>query len=142
MKSCFLIYPIKNLITKIDTKKATIEASANRISSLLDNAALYLRTFNKEAPNIAGIAKKNVNSAETDLETPIIKAPIIVAPERDVPGNIAAIIWNKPIIIASDHLNSLSEFTLGSLFLFLFNTSTTINAIPTTIKAIATQVGL
>ena len=38
------------------------------------------------APNMTGIAKKKVNSAATYLDTPSSKAPIIVAPERDVPG--------------------------------------------------------
>ena len=50
-----------------------------------------LTNFNKLAPNITGIAKKKVNSAATVRLTPINKAPTIVAPERDVPGNTAAI---------------------------------------------------
>ena len=47
------------------------------------------------------IAKKNVNSADIYLEHPISIAPIIVAPERDVPGNTAAINCHIPIIIAA-----------------------------------------
>ncbi len=46
---------------------------------------------------MTGIAKKKVNSVATVRETPKIKAPTIVAPERDVPGNTAAINWKKPI---------------------------------------------
>ena len=42
----------------------------------------------------------NVNSLAAFLDTPIKSAPIIVAPERDVPGNAAASSWNKPIRIA------------------------------------------
>ena len=42
------------------------------------------------APNMTGIARKNVNSAATVLDTPISNAPTIVAPDRDVPGNTAA----------------------------------------------------
>ena len=38
------------------------------------------------APNITGIARKKVNSAATYLDTPKSNAPIIVAPEREVPG--------------------------------------------------------
>ena len=50
-----------------------------------------LSILRRLAPNITGIAKKNVYSAATVLDIPINNAPIIVAPERDVPGNIAAI---------------------------------------------------
>ena len=50
-----------------------------------------LINFNKLAPNITGIAKKKVNSAATVRLTPINKAPTIVAPDREVPGKIAAI---------------------------------------------------
>lgn len=39
-------------------------------------------------PNITGTAIKNVNSAADTLETPISNAPMIVEPERDVPGII------------------------------------------------------
>ena len=47
--------------------------------------------FRKLAPNITGMARKKVNSAATLLETPISNAPTMVAPEREVPGNTAAI---------------------------------------------------
>ena len=43
-----------------------------------------------------GIAKKNENSAATPLETPSNKAPIIVAPDLEVPGIIAKH-WKNPI---------------------------------------------
>ena len=38
--------------------------------------------------DITGTARKNVNSAAATLETPINNAPIIVEPEREVPGII------------------------------------------------------
>lgn len=50
-----------------------------------------LHQFQQLAPNIAGIARKKVNSAAAVLETPSSSAPTMVAPEREVPGNIAAI---------------------------------------------------
>ena len=50
---------------------------------------------------ITGIARKKVNSAATVLDIPIIIAPRIVAPERDVPGSAAATSWQKPMINAS-----------------------------------------
>lgn len=48
------------------------------------------RILSRLAPNITGIAKKNVYSAAVDLDTPNIRAPIIVAPDLDVPGKTAA----------------------------------------------------
>lgn len=59
-----------------------------------------LTILSKLAPNITGIAKKNVNSAATVLDTPKSRAPTMVAPDLDVPGNMAAINWNIPIKIA------------------------------------------
>ena len=50
-----------------------------------------LTNLSNDAPNITGIAKKKVNSAATVLDTPSNNAPTIVAPDLEVPGNIAAI---------------------------------------------------
>ena len=41
------------------------------------------------APIIVGMARKKVNSAAAVLESPKINAPIIVTPEREVPGTAA-----------------------------------------------------
>ena len=49
------------------------------------------------APNMTGIARKKVNLAAASLEIPIAIEPTIVDPDLDVPGNIAAISWNRPI---------------------------------------------
>ena len=43
-------------------------------------------TFNRLAPNITVMAKKNENSLATVLEQPQYKPPKIVAPDLDVPG--------------------------------------------------------
>ena len=48
-------------------------------------------SFRKLAPNITGIAKKNVNSVATIRDKPIQIPPNIVAPDREVPGKTAAI---------------------------------------------------
>ena len=40
----------------------------------------------KLAPNITGIARKKVNSAAISLEAPMRIPPIMVEPEREVPG--------------------------------------------------------
>ena len=50
-----------------------------------------LAIFNRLAPNITGMARKKVNSAATLLDTPSSRAPTMVAPEREVPGKMAAI---------------------------------------------------
>ena len=49
------------------------------------------------APNITGIARKNVNFAAVSLEIPIAIEPTMVEPDLDVPGKMAARSWNKPI---------------------------------------------
>ena len=64
--------------------------SATKQYSIFDN------TFSVVA--FAGIARKNVKSAAAVLDTPSASAPMIVAPEREVPGIIASI-WNTPIQI-------------------------------------------
>ena len=50
------------------------------------NANPNFLSFNKLAPNITGIDIKNENSAAKLLESPRISAPIIVAPDLEVPG--------------------------------------------------------
>ena len=84
------MYPTRNFIVNKDTINATTIPTNNTVSSKLLNTIPNLISLSKLAPNITGMAKKNVNSAATSLDTPINKAPNIVAPERDVPGKIAA----------------------------------------------------
>ena len=55
------MYPIKNLIAKTDTANATNEPNNNVINSALVKTNPNLTIFNKLAPSITGIAKKNVN---------------------------------------------------------------------------------
>lgn len=84
------MYSTRNFIVNKDTINATNIPTNNTVSSKLLNTIPNLISLSKLAPNITGMAKKNVNSAATSLDTPINKAPNIVAPERDVPGKIAA----------------------------------------------------
>ena len=65
------MYPTRNLIANIDTTNATTIPTSNIVTWNPVNAKPNLTSFNKLAPNITGIAKKNVNSAATSLETPI-----------------------------------------------------------------------
>lgn len=99
LKVCFLIYCIKNLIAMIEVMKAVTNPTARIKASSGVKTSPNLTSLKRAAPNITGIAKKNVNSVATVRETPKSKAPTIVAPERDVPGKIAAINWKKPIKI-------------------------------------------
>ena len=94
---CFLIYCIKNLIAMIEVIKAVTRPTTKIQISKGVKLNPNLTNLNRAAPNMTGIAKKKVNSVATVRETPKIKAPTIVAPERDVPGNTAAINWKKPI---------------------------------------------
>ena len=124
----------------IDTANDTTHPIIKVISCVEVKAKPNFTIFNRLAPNMTGIARKNVNSAATVLDTPIIKAPTIVAPERDVPGKIAAISWNIPIRKAVFPLIAFKERTRGFISLFLF--STTMKATPNTINAIETHSGL
>lgn len=76
----------------------------NKIGNCMPTKALpclkNIKNFNKLAPNIVGIAKKNENSVETKREAPKSIAPRIVAPEREVPG-IKAKTWKQPIKMAN-----------------------------------------
>ena len=124
----------------MDTINAVAMPIIRIISSLPVKESPNLRIFSRLAPSITGIARKNVNSAATVLDTPISSAPKIVAPDRDVPGKTAAINWNMPIMKAALKVISDKEFTLTFIPLFLF--SIRMNPIPKTINAIATQTPL
>ena len=65
---------------------------------------------------MVGIARKKVYSAATVLEVPSRIPPMIVAPERDVPG-MTAKSWNTPIKNAVFHPISATELIEAVLFL-------------------------
>ena len=81
----------------MESTNATIIPIASNATSAELNPPLYFRILIALPPNMAGTARKNVNSAAAVLEIPSIREPTMVEPERDVPGKIAAIIWNTPI---------------------------------------------
>ena len=86
LKSCFLIKFIRNLITKTDTANATAIPRTRASSSALVKSNPNFNSLKALAPSIVGTARKKVNSAAATRETPMSKAPIIVAPDRYVPG--------------------------------------------------------
>ena len=69
-------------------------------------AIRYLMSFSTPQPNMTGIARKNVNSAAAVREQPHSMPPMMVEPERDVPGMMASI-WKQPIF--SDVFQSISS---------------------------------
>src|SRR5699024_5718408 len=84
--SCFLIKFISNLNTKTDTTNTTAIPRTRSSSSALVKSNPNFNSLKALAPSIVGTARKKVNSAAATRETPMSKAPIIVAPDRDVPG--------------------------------------------------------
>lgn len=73
-------------MTKTDTRKAMTMPKMSAKSSPPVKLNPNLTSLKRLAPIMVGTAKKKVNSAAATRDTPISKAPIIVAPERDVPG--------------------------------------------------------
>ena len=63
---------------------------------LVSRSAAAEFTFFLAIPTMVGIARKKVNSAAAERETNKSSAPIIVMPEREVPG-IMASSWKQPI---------------------------------------------
>ena len=75
------------------------------------------RIFRRLAPNMTGIPRKKVNSAATVREVPARIPPIMVEPERDVPGTTEST-WNRPMMNAV--LNDrFSRFVQVGLLLLL-----------------------
>ena len=86
LKSFFFIYFIKNLIEITETTKAmNIPIKRVKNSKKLKLSPNFL-SFKRLAPNIIGIDMKNENSVARLLESPSSNAPIIVAPDLEVPG--------------------------------------------------------
>ena len=126
LKLCFLIYPMRNRSTNRDMTKDTTVPVISSASSADVNSKPNFTTFSRLAPNITGIARKNVYSAATVLDTPMSSAPTIVAPEREVPGKTAASSWKTPMSSAVwyviwdnfliDSANGHISFNTPSLF--------------------------
>src|SRR5699024_9606064 len=82
VKSCLLIKFIRKLITKTDTADATAIPRTRASSSALVKSNPNFNSLKALAPSIVGTARKKVNSAAATRESPMSKAPIIVAPDR------------------------------------------------------------
>ena len=73
-------------MAKMETQKATTIPKINTVSSVPVKERPNFKSLIKLAPNITGMARKKVNSAAISLEVPIKIPPMIVEPEREVPG--------------------------------------------------------
>ena len=92
--------PMSHLMATIETTNATRQPTAMMAISLAPNVppsnTTYFTSLSALAPNITGIAKKNVNSAATERVVPSSRPPMMVDPEREVPG-MSESTWNTPI---------------------------------------------
>ena len=96
-KPCFFVKLFKNPMQTSETTNATAAAvsSKRQKSSESDTPLFYTKDaksyiLSALAANITGIAAKNENSVAAFRLVPSIRAPSIVAPERDVPGTSAS----------------------------------------------------
>ena len=78
-------------MTNTETINATSMPTINMAASIPVKDNPNFNIFNKLAPNMTGIARQKVNSEAAVRDTPTSRAPTMVAPDRDVPGNTAAI---------------------------------------------------
>ena len=124
---------------KADTK-AEKPPSPNMGKSAADSSARSLYSEYTVAPNKVGIARKNENSVAARRDRPKAIAPMMVAPERLVPG-ISAKHCARPTLIASTTLMSSTLSTRETSWRRLRRSTTQITSAPI-MKAIATGTGL
>ena len=88
-KSLRFTKSIRNLIANKEMRKeVTIPTTRHQASRdvIAIPDAMNFTIFKRDAPSIMGIAIKNENSAAAARLTPNSIPPMIVEPERDVPG--------------------------------------------------------
>ena len=101
---------MSHLMAISETTKATTQPTPRMAISLVPNVpplTKYLTSLSALAPNITGMARKNVNLDATERVQPSSRPPIMVEPERDVPG-ISESTWKQPIPNAVFQLRSSS----------------------------------
>ena len=97
----------------METTKATTMPTIRITASEALKARPNFTSFKRLAPAITGTARKKVNSAAVVRDMPRRMPPRIVAPEREVPGNTAAISWKRPTPMAAFQVISAMEFITG-----------------------------
>ena len=87
----FIGFVFKNSMNFSTTINATMNDMTNPIIKAMSCGIVIVRSDFKSANELAaiivGIAKKKENSAAAMLDSPKIQPPIIVAAERENPGN-------------------------------------------------------
>ena len=82
------------------TRRETANAVSVPVKRIINSSEVKLNPnlmiFISDAPAIVGIPMKNENSAAVVLSNPSSRAPMIVAPDLDVPGTRERI-WNSPV---------------------------------------------
>ena len=77
-------------MAQTDTKNADTIPKTKINNSVIEKFSptfkMYFKNLKPLAPNITGIPRKKVNSAATVREVPARIPPIMVEPEREVPG--------------------------------------------------------
>ena len=124
---------MKNAIAlaAISIKKASVQ----RLTSIFFVRHTKSNILRALAAAITGIAAKNENFAAVSRGIPSIRAPSMVAPDREVPGIIDNA-WKQPI--ANDVLREMCSMVKLSEAEAFENFSTKMNSIPYMISADAT----
>ena len=86
-------------MTATDTTNATPQPTPRMAASGELRALPARKNFTRRsalAPNMTGMARKNVNSATAVREQPRMRPPMMVEPEREVPGTMEST-WKRPM---------------------------------------------
>ena len=101
---------MSHLMAMSETTKATTQPTPKIATSLAPNVPpliKYLTSLSALAPNMTGMARKNVNLDATERVQPKSRPPMMVEPERDVPGTSEST-WKQPMPSAVFQLRSSS----------------------------------
>ena len=104
---------MRNLIDSTEVTKATTRPTAPTASSVLVTTtppSTSLAILSTLQPNMTGMAMKKLNSLAATREQPQSRPPMIVEPEREVPGTMARH-WKQPILKAVSRSSSSTSCT-------------------------------
>src|SRR5260221_14224022 len=89
LKSWLATKRIKAFTARSANTKLTTNPTAKGARSSPERSSRYFTSWEPVAANMIGTARKKENSVATWRERPNIIPPMIVAPDRDVPGRSA-----------------------------------------------------
>ena len=105
LKSCLRTKPVSQLMAARDTTKATTRPTpmmAHSSATMVLPASTNFTILSRLAPNMTGIARKNVKRVATERDVPRSRPPMMVEPEREVPGTSEST-WKQPMPSAVFH---------------------------------------